>query len=247
MLHETKRSIPAWAGQPSCQCSGPWRGGVYPRVGGATERFDAWLAQFSGLSPRGRGNPSENINDVTTYRSIPAWAGQPTRPTLRLRPWGVYPRVGGATARPGDDGWVTDGLSPRGRGNLHPGSAQIFLDGLSPRGRGNRYSPPGHFRFFRSIPAWAGQPQGLGLERPANSVYPRVGGATLSSLRSSHSPSGLSPRGRGNRSPMPLAVAFSWSIPAWAGQPTENLRFHIQIAVYPRVGGATGRVPRKGG
>ena len=53
---------------------------------------------------------------------------------------------------------ITDGLSPRGRGNLGAGGPA----------RGPR----------RSIPAWAGEPSSQGQKDSPWWVYPRVGGGT---------------------------------------------------------------------
>ena len=70
-----------------------------------------------GLSPRVRGNPIDGGMHGLLFRSIPACAGEPDRMAfLNFLCW-VYPRVCGGT-----DGWVvfgflTQGLSPRVRGN----------------------------------------------------------------------------------------------------------------------------------
>ena len=50
-------------------------------------------------------------------------------------------------------------------------------------------------------------------------VYPRVGGATPVNLAN--------------------GTAYTWSIPAWAGQPVQVAAAVAQGEVYPRVGGAT--------
>ena len=135
---QKRRSIPAWAGEPS-RCDTPRRSGrVYPRVGGGT-----WLLPRNGLlerglSPRGRGNRRVCGVAVLGTRSIPAWAGEPTHAESRVCAARVYPRVGGGT-RARDAGNVAfAGLSPRGRGNPRPhGSSKVLS---------------------RSIPAWAGEP-----------------------------------------------------------------------------------------
>ena len=72
---------------------------------------------LEGLSPRGRGNLNPFGVRVHDRGSIPAWAGEPARLSLRIACPRVYPRVGGGT-----DGWKmghppAEGLSPRGRGN----------------------------------------------------------------------------------------------------------------------------------
>ena len=111
--------------------------------------------------------------------------------------------------------------------------------GLSPRGRGNLRTF-GHVAVcIRSIPAWAGQPLTSACRARWQWVYPRVGGATGGIAVGSRDPMGLSPRGRGNPHPVYHPPASCGSIPAWAGQPLRRPLRSCQIAVYPRVGGAT--------
>ena len=213
------RSIPAWAGQPA-----RWRCGgallrVYPRVGGATAGRREPRADQRGLSPRGRGNHGEKGASMVIFRSIPAWAGQPASIGAVLAAGKVYPRVGGATPISSIMPAHSLGLSPRGRGNPGP----------DPRGRPGR----------RSIPAWAGQPTRHGTSSNMVKVYPRVGGATSSRTPTATGISGLSPRGRGNRTAWPTVRIHARSIPAWAGQPLAKLAVGGLLGVYPRVGGAT--------
>ena len=52
----SRRSIPAWAGEPRALCLVFWGPGVYPRVGGGTKLMKPPPADTMGLSPRGRGN-----------------------------------------------------------------------------------------------------------------------------------------------------------------------------------------------
>ena len=132
------RSIPAWAGQPPRAASRRGWGRVYPRVGGATPSPAEASAAPSGLSPRGRGNPARRLECRGKSGSIPAWAGQPVNDAREHENHTVYPRVGGATHRRSAIRRVSEGLSPRGRGNP--------VRHAHPRRR------------FRSIPAWAGQP-----------------------------------------------------------------------------------------
>ena len=120
-----------------------------------------------GLSPRGRGNQGVNLSLGVNARSIPAWAGQPPSAFRRALPFGVYPRVGGATL---------------GREALAGGAP-----GLSPRGRGNRTQILLQETQNRSIPAWAGQPGPPSSATTPNEVYPRVGGATGSAFVGHHS------------------------------------------------------------
>ena len=131
--------------------------------------------------------------------------------------------------------------------------------GLSPRGRGNLGSPPQWPPQTRSIPAWAGEPNPPNPPRSLGTVYPRVGGGTVSRSRVSWSVSGLSPRGRGNRcgvceeglegrsipawagnrTPLAAPLGYKRSIPAWAGEPFRRSLSDPYPTVYPRVGGGT--------
>ena len=209
-------------------------------MGGATGWTPLRGGRTGGLSPRGRGNRRVRYGELPIRGSIPAWAGQPPSPSngrhwkKGLSPrgrgnleqlgdgrggWSVYPRVGGATADDGQGAPFGDGLSPRGRGNLSDSVAVWTATG--------------------SIPAWAGQPRKTRRDSRSHGVYPRVGGATPK-LRAYPPPGrGLSPRGRGNRSPSSEYEYSVGSIPAWAGQPVAHLPGVGAPGVYPRVGGAT--------
>ena len=217
--HERRRSIPAWAGQPGRRCGPAPTTWVYPRVGGATAVRQSVLLTDSGLSPRGRGNRPDGAVAALCLGSIPAWAGQPRREGRLDGYFSVYPRVGGATGQHRCRACGRQGLSPRGRGNL-PG-------------------PVGCPSAGRSIPAWAGQPTRHGTSSNMVKVYPRVGGATSSRTPTATGISGLSPRGRGNRTAWPTVRIHARSIPAWAGQPLAKLAVGGLLGVYPRVGGAT--------
>ena len=213
------RSIPAWAGEPRLHLLRQRRNGVYPRVGGGTVTRRPPGLSGLGLSPRGRGNQGWTEAAGVVVGSIPAWAGEPRRPMAATPPCRVYPRVGGGTR-------LESALDAERRG-------------LSPRGRGNQHLPLWLFISNGSIPAWAGEPV-----TPANNalvlrVYPRVGGGTRRESIMKIRPSGLSPRGRGNRGRKTTAGPRPGSIPAWAGEPYPPLRFPPTTAVYPRVGGGT--------
>ena len=131
-------SIPAWAGEPMSRVFKILIRTVYPRVGGGTSALFFATITVGGLSPRGRGNLSLPTLPVWPLRSIPAWAGEPAAGGLSLLLLWVYPRVGGGTFICSLSQTYLQGLSPRGRGNLHAG----------------RRSCPG----WGSIPAWAGEP-----------------------------------------------------------------------------------------
>ena len=74
-------------------------------------------------------------------------------------------------------------------------------------------------------------------------VYPRVGGETGNDPSAGQVISGLSPRGRGNRTTDVRGLYLYRSIPAWAGKPTPGLQGLRSTKVYPRVGGETGYGP----
>ena len=151
------RSIPAWAGEPVDNeaniynktvyprvgggTNHPRTGGggqpVYPRVGGGTGYWTVDRSYLPGLSPRGRGNPSSTAYQKCPSRSIPAWAGEPSRGSRERVISPVYPRVGGGTAVSRSNVSQVAGLSPRGRGNPVEAASTASPDGLSPRGRGN--------------------------------------------------------------------------------------------------------------
>ena len=112
------RSIPAWAGEPTgpgCKAVRTW---VYPRVGGGTFRQITCEEQWQGLSPRGRGNRRAVAVLAVVKGSIPAWAGEPRGVFACAKAVQVYPRVGGGTVYDPLDPRRSQGLSPRGRGNL---------------------------------------------------------------------------------------------------------------------------------
>ena len=139
------RSIPAWAGEPSCAAANVTPLTVYPRVGGGTAAALRRGEGKNGLSPRGRGNRRQSLVVCIYTRSIPAWAGEPP---LKPEPhfcFTVYPRVGGGTLPKSSNRGHVLGLSPRGRGNL-PIVHEIKLK-------------------ERSIPAWAGEPRPAPLSK----------------------------------------------------------------------------------
>ena len=74
-----RRSIPAWAGEPRTLPRINYTIWVYPRVGGGTCPNPVNSELALGLSPRGRGNPVSHHSAFINGRSIPAWAGEPTR------------------------------------------------------------------------------------------------------------------------------------------------------------------------
>ena len=172
------RSIPACAGEPRAARREQFEAEVYPRVCGGTYGICAISSVVQGLSPRVRGNLAVTGAFNRRNGSIPACAGEPN-PISEVRPpVAVYPRVCGGTG-----------------GGLALGRR---VGGLSPRVRGNRVPANPAPRPSRSIPACAGEPQSCAGWLRHSEVYPRVCGGTSLPHTARYSPSGLSPRVRGN-------------------------------------------------
>ena len=192
---------------------------VYPRVYGETLPTLYVFPQDKGLSPRVRGNRLQLRVDEPRPRSIPACTGKPQwrapRPSVKR----VYPRVYGETESTPPAIWMSTGLSPRVRGNPPP----------------TRQSWP----WRRSIPACTGKPLGPVVLPILQEVYPRVYGETLLDEVTLMPKEGLSPRVRGNRIRLVLALHEAGSIPACTGKPTSAPQLSAEPPVYPRVYGET--------
>ena len=93
-----RRSIPAYAGEPSPASSSTPPRRVYPRVCGGTYTQAIEHRAVRGLSPRMRGNLVESGSDRPDAGSIPAYAGEPRMQSAPRRQHGVYPRVCGGTS-----------------------------------------------------------------------------------------------------------------------------------------------------
>ena len=214
-----RRSIPAYAGEPGHLCKLPPASGVYPRVCGGTRVTSVMTTGGEGLSPRMRGNPGRGPSPDGAAGSIPAYAGEPANPAASSGRHQVYPRVCGGT--PEDLLALTDSR------------------GLSPRMRGNLSWRPQHFHIVGSIPAYAGEPQRVGIRRGAARVYPRVCGGTGPPYSRIICVCGLSPRMRGNRRGQAPPAQPPGSIPAYAGEPPLPFAEQGTEEVYPRVCGGT--------
>ncbi len=191
--------IPACAGEP-CDLNGLFHDlRAYPRVCGGTRREGASTARLSGLSPRMRGNHNGQDFVLIAPGPIPACAGEPRNRGYSLTACRAYPRVCGGTA-------------------LAPHLLEV-IGGLSPRVRGN---PPALVRgdyLPGPIPACAGEPLFLFRSVIILRAYPRVcGGTTHQSIYAIYD-AGLSPRVRGNLTPLHLSTTTIGPIPACAGEP----------------------------
>ena len=155
-----------------------------------------------GLSPRVRGSQCGQDQRGDVAGPIPAGAGEPSSGTGERDLHRAYPRgCGGAPA---------DAV-------YRPCAA-----GLSPRVRGSHSDDPENFAGIGPIPAGAGEP-GLDfavVDRPG--AYPRGCGGACATEWTDAQPTGLSPRVRGSRDPIPLGFAGGGPIPAGAGEPRSS-------------------------
>ena len=192
-------SIPACAGEPHVSPGSRGALKVYPRVCGGTAAAMPVRELLLGLSPRVRGNHGPVDPSCSGGGSIPACAGEPREAAESRRSRRVYPRVCGGTHGGGIASLRFPGLSPRVRGN--------------PELRAPRREGAG------SIPACAGEPEGLELAGLPLEVYPRVCGGTTPDTLKRYPPLGLSPRVRGNPALNHRRRGGLGSIPACAGEP----------------------------
>ena len=156
VAHDSRRFIPAWAGNTPVRRGSRRRRTVHPRVGGEHRQVHRTDRRQGGSSPRGRGTHPGPRGRGPRRRFIPALAGN-TR--TRASPWWprtVHPRVGGEHPRRVVTAATRAGSSPRGRGTQPAGK-----DG---------------WRSVRFIPAWAGNTPVRARSAAARSVHPRVGG-----------------------------------------------------------------------
>ena len=95
-----------------------------------------------GLSPRSRGRPRATVTLPDAPGSIPAVAGETSRPRMRPRSGRVYPRGRGGDFRLQGFFGLFEGLSPRSRGRPPSGATTIKARGSIPAVAGetvNRY------------------------------------------------------------------------------------------------------------
>ena len=218
-------SIPARAGEPQPRQHDRPNGGVYPRACGGTCGKTYQRIGPAGLSPRVRGNRLMISVQYVALRSIPARAGEPLSSLANVTFVPVYPRACGGT--------TTLRMS------------QCSRMGLSPRVRGNRQDIHVHASQIRSIPARAGEPEGVRRRQQYLTVYPRACGGTEGTRDENVAVWGLSPRVRGNRSDSTISDVSVGSIPARAGEPRRPLREAFVCTVYPRACGGTSENIRK--
>ncbi len=149
--------------------------------------------------------------------SIPAYAGEASRPSPSKSIARVDPRV-------------------RGGGLIFTNQLTI-CKGRSPRTRGRRLPAYRLQRLRGSIPAYAGEAADRRCDDDDDQVDPRVRGGGRPRGGASSSRKGRSPRTRGRPPHQPHRTADLGSIPAYAGEAGHGLRTFAHRRVDPRVRG----------
>ncbi len=181
-----------------------------------------------GPSPLSRGSLISTSIAGKPSGSIPAFTGEPSRFHHAHRRYPVHPRFHGGAS-----------------GRMHGGSPVV---GPSPLSRGSRGMNPWYAEYFRSIPAFTGEPVEPMPHFTPSQVHPRFhGGAECSPTVCKRCP-GPSPLSRGSRPWSTPNASGVGSIPAFTGEPFRGGRLSSPIAVHPRFhGGApcvrAGNVP----
>ena len=114
---ETRRSIPAHAGEPAEALAVAYDRKVYPRPRGGTDDQQTAEIKIGGLSPPTRGNRHRDGDFDGRPGSIPAHAGEPAHFAHFAHFAQVYPRPRGGTSSPYCALVSGMGLSPPTRGN----------------------------------------------------------------------------------------------------------------------------------
>ena len=133
-------SIPALAGERNAWQSTSRRYWVYPRACGGTVAKTTLVPEYTGLSPRLRGNVEHGVFWIDCRGSIPALAGERKDHNAVNRLKWVYPRACGGTLRKQCLPASFLGLSPRLRGNAESLAETAFSDGSIPALAGERRS-----------------------------------------------------------------------------------------------------------
>ena len=151
-------TIPAHAGEPTVRLLPHCQSRDYPRACGGTIQWQAHKWFCRGLSPRMRGNPDPQANEIFGCGTIPAHAGEPHPDYKESGPKRDYPRACGGT----------NPVQPNNAGH----------EGLSPRMRGNPRVKHCSTKCAGTIPAHAGEPGPSARSSSPSGDYPRACGGT---------------------------------------------------------------------
>ena len=92
---DSRRFIPAWAGNRASISIPMPPSAVHPRMGGEQPFFTRQMTDYTGSSPHGRGTDCPYILLLILPRFIPAWAGNSRKPYVCWPDRPVHPRMGG--------------------------------------------------------------------------------------------------------------------------------------------------------
>ena len=133
---QTRRSIPAGAGEPPPAPPSASPARVYPRRCGGAVFSVAGGASETGLSPQVRGSRAACLAGGVAPGSIPAGAGEPLTPSVLACAARVYPRRCGGAQVPTREGVSLLGLSPQVRGSPPARRGGASCTGSIPAGAG---------------------------------------------------------------------------------------------------------------
>ena len=153
---DTRRIIPACAGNTTSHSARRSRPSDHPRVRGEHGRLADSVATMTGSSPRARGTLNNLFGFVGHDRIIPACAGNTPPGMIPAAPETDHPRVRGEHRTQRDSGSPSCGSSPRARGT-----------------QGHHQAGQGHQRI---IPACAGNTPYKAICRSMLADHPRVRG-----------------------------------------------------------------------
>jgi len=208
------RFIPAGAGngcrEPACRN----RTTVHPRGCGERNRHNKSFHRTAGSSPRVRGTDGEIIHPLANQRFIPARAGNRMTWLISLKGLPVHPR-------------------PCGEQGFKVSSA-VINGGSSPPVRGTVDTAGGKHRFYRFIPARAGNRRIALIAIKPTTVHPRPCGEQCWVPGSQWPGCGSSPPVRGTDFFHCFWAFPTRFIPARAGNSAFRMQQHSAGAVHPR-------------
>ena len=209
------RFIPAGAGNTYVTPPIANRSSVHPRWRGE-HRGNPHAGPYTvGSSPLARGTRSRQRGRLSSWRFIPAGAGNTVFRAVHCFPFSVHPRWRGEHAARAFPSARSQSVHPRWRGE-HSEITQLFSssDGSSPLARGthpeSRAAPPG------------------------TAVHPRWRGEHCRMIFKRGSTCGSSPLARGTPAPPAHASGAIRFIPAGAGNTSAFLEQNEGFPVHPR-------------
>ncbi len=179
-----------------------------------------------GPSPRVRGKHPKKAANWAIPGSIPARAGETSRPPRSCCPPSVHPRACG--------------------GNPARSSVSSSRAGPSPRVRGKHNPCALHRCPHGSIPARAGETRLPGEYGAVHRVHPRACGGNQLTMATDWCGDGPSPRVRGKRGGRAPRCGRGGSIPARAGETGILVIDQREAKVHPRACGGNDRSPPRG-